>query len=294
MLNRRQLLAHGSLAVAWSTAGRSLLAAAADARPVLKAGLLTDLHYADKPPAGHRVYRDTLAKLDEAVTHFNARKVDVVIELGDLIDEAPNATQELAWLDTIEKRYARLTMPRHYVLGNHCVTTLTKEEFAANTGASKQPHYAFDVTGVRFIILDACYRSDGKSYERKNFTWQDANIPADQIAWLASQLREAKGPAIVCAHQRLDGKDAHCVRNAADVRATLEKAGNVIAVFQGHSHKNDLKSVNGIPYCTLVAMVEGAGPESSGYSMLEVFADQSLRLTGGRRQENRRFERIKR
>jgi hypothetical protein len=27
--------------------------------------------------------------------------------------------------------FAKLTMPRHYVLGNHCVGTLTKQEFAA-------------------------------------------------------------------------------------------------------------------------------------------------------------------
>jgi predicted phosphodiesterase len=294
MLNRRQVLGFIAFAGAAGTAaGRSLLAADADAKPVLRAGLLTDLHYADKPAAGVRIYRDTLAKLTEAVDHFNKLKVDVTIELGDLIDEAPDARTELQWLGVIEKQYARLASPRHYVLGNHCVTTLTKQEFLDQTGGTKQPHYAFDVAGVRFVVLDACFRADGKAYDRKNFVWNDANIPATQIDWLSAQLKDAKGPAIVCAHQRLDGKDAHCVKNAADVRTAIEKAGNVLAVFQGHSHKNDLKQLNGVPYCTLVAMVEGPGPDSSGYGVLEVFPDHSLRLTGGRRQENRQWERRK-
>ena len=31
---------------------------------LLRVGLITDLHYADKPPAGTRYYRETLEKLD--------------------------------------------------------------------------------------------------------------------------------------------------------------------------------------------------------------------------------------
>jgi len=92
---------------------------------------------------------------------------------------------------------------------------------------------------------------------------------------------------IVLAHQRLDLDKAHAVRNAAEVRALLEKSGKVLAVFQGHSHKNDYQLIAGIHYTTLVAMVEGSGTESSGYTMLEVLADGSLRLNGFRKQVNR-------
>jgi hypothetical protein len=67
----------------------------------------------------------------------------------------------------------------------------------------------------------------------------------------------------------------------------LEKSGKVLAVFQGHSYANDYQQIAHIHYCTLVAMVEGSGPENSGYTMLDVMPDHSLRVHGFRRQANR-------
>jgi alkaline phosphatase len=65
----------------------------------------------------------------------------------------------------------------------------------------------------------------------------------------------------------------------------------VRVVFQGHSHKNELEEVNGIPYCTLAAMVEGEGIESNSYSLLRFLDDGSIKLEGYRRQKNQSFSR---
>lgn len=284
-ISRRAFLHHSSLYLAGIGAGR-LLAADTAAEPLLRVGLMTDLHYADKEPTKTRFYREALAKLDEAVKVMNREKPTVVVELGDFIDQADSVEREIEWLKTMESHFARLAMPRHYVLGNHCVGTLTKQEFAAHTKAPGG-HAAFEENGVTFLILDACFREDGTPYERKNFNWQDANLPKAELAWLEASLAKAGGPVVVLAHQRLDMDKAHAVRNAAEVRALLEKSGKVLAVFQGHSHKNDYQQIAGIHYTTLVAMVEGSGMENNGYSMLDIMADGSLRLNGFRRQVNR-------
>ena len=60
-------------------------------------------------------------------------------------------------------------------------------------------------------------------------------------------------------------------------------------VFQGHSHKNELVEVNEIPYCTLAAMVEGEGVESSSYSLLRFLNDGSIKLEGYHRQKDQTF-----
>ena len=140
---------------------------------------------------------------------------------------------------------------------------------------------------MTFLTLDACFREDSTPYSRKNFDWQDANLPKSELTWLESELSKASGPVVVLAHQRLDMDKAHAVRNAAEVRSLLEKSGKVLAVFQGHSHKNDYQQINGIHYTTLVAMVEGSGLENNGYSLLDIMRDGSLRLNGFRRQVNR-------
>jgi len=285
MTSRRAFLHHSTLCLAGFGAGR-LLAADSNASPLLRVGLMTDLHYADKPPTKTRFYREALAKLDEAVEIMNREKPALVVELGDFIDQADSVEKEIEWLQTMESHFAKLSMPRHYVLGNHCVGTLTKQEFAANTKA-RGGHESFESGGVTFLILDACFRSDGTPYSRKNFDWKDANLPASQLSWLESELNKASGPVIVLAHKRLDADKAHAVQNAPAARALLEKSGKVLAVFQGHSHKNDYQQIAGIHYTTLVAMVEGSGMENSGYSMLEVLADGSLRLQGFRRQVER-------
>lgn len=283
--NRRAFFHQGALLL---SAGATIDAAeifAADAPAVLRVGLITDLHHADKPSAGTRFYRETLGKLAEAGEQFAQDKPDFVVELGDLIDAADSVETELRYLQTVNERFSAIARERHYVLGNHCVDTLTKEEFLGGVG-QKDSYFSFDRGGFHFVVLDACYRSDGKPYGRKNSQWNDANIPAAELDWLAADLRTAEKPTIVFAHQRLDVSTNHGVKNGPAVRGILEKSGRVLAVFQGHSHQNDLNTIAGIHYCTLAAMIEGTGAESNGYSLLELAPAGALRLTGFRRQKS--------
>lgn len=289
MRSRRAFLQQGTLCLAGLGLGDTL-AAETSAQPLLRVGLMTDLHYADKEPTKTRFYREALGKLDEAVDYMNRETPALVVELGDFIDQADSVDREIEWLIEMEKHYARLAMPRHYVLGNHCVGTLSKAEFARHT-KSTGGHESFESAGVTFLILDSCFREDGTPYERKNFHWQDANVPPPELAWFERELERATGPVVVLAHQRLDLDKSHSVRNAAEVRSLLEKSGKVLAVFQGHSHKNEYQQIGGIHYTTLVAMVEGSGQENNAYAMLEVMRDSSLRLLGSRRQATRELTR---
>lgn len=281
-LSRRAVLQGGALLLTAAASGQPAFAAS---EKMLRIGLITDLHYADKPKAGSRHYRQTLEKIDEAAAQFEKDKPAFLVELGDLIDAADEVDVELKYLKTINEKVAAICDDRHYVLGNHCVDTLTKAEFLGEV-EQKDSFYSFDRGGFHFVVLDACFRSDGKPYGRKNSKWTDANIPAAQIEWLKGDLKATTKKTVVFAHQRLDVSTNHGVKNNAAVRKVLEDAGNVLAVFQGHSHANDLVEIADIPYCTLVAMVEGDGAENNGYSLLEIAANGDLRLQGFRRQKN--------
>jgi len=289
-LGRRAFLQGGALTLLAAGLDAPRLFAADPAAAKVRFGLLTDLHYADKPPIGTRHYRETPAKLAEAVERFTTERPDFTVELGDLVDAAPDVETEKRWLKTIREPFAAVPGPKHFVLGNHCVDTLTKEEFLAGVGQERS-YYSFDAGGVHFVVLDACFRGDGEPYGRKNSKWDDANVPAAEIEWLESDLAGAAGPAIVFAHQRLDGTDRHCVRNAAEVRGVLEASGKVLVVFQGHSHANGYKQVGGIHYATLVAMIEGSGTESSGYALAAVSRDGVVTVEGFRKQSAFRWER---
>ena len=282
LLGRRAFVRNGSLVLLGVSPAVDLFAIERT-RPNLRVGLVTDLHHADKPERGTRHYRDTLSKLAEAARQFMIDKPDFVVELGDFVDAADSVEAEMNYLRQVSAKFNMLPGRKHYVLGNHCVDTLTKEEFLGEVG-KKDSFYSFDEGGLHFVVLDSCFRADGKPYGRKNSVWSDANIPAHELDWLRADLRATDKPTIVFAHQRLDLAGQHAVKNASEVRKTLESSGNVRAVFQGHSHKNEHQEIAGVHYCTLVAMVEGAGPDNSGYSTMDVLADGTIRVNGFRNQ----------
>lgn len=287
-LGRRAFINNGMLVLAAaSLSPEKLFANEVSGR--LRVGLVTDLHYADKPPAGTRHYRETLGKLEESAAQFKRDNPSFLVELGDLIDAADSVEVERRYLKTVDRKFSAICKDRHYVLGNHCVDTLRKEEFLGEVGQEKS-YYSFDRGGYHFVVLDSCFRSDGVPYARKNFTWTDANIPAAELEWLEADLKDTDKQVVVFAHQRLDVSNNHGVRNNADVRNILQSSGKVLAVFQGHSHQNDLKEIGGIHYCTLVAMVEGSGAENNGYSLMEIEPNGTILLAGFRKQKNYKWE----
>jgi alkaline phosphatase len=286
-LGRRAFLKNGSLVLATFglAPGAAVLADKGSDKGGVKFGLITDLHHADKPPAGTRHYRETLGKLAEVAKQFEKDKPGFVVELGDLIDAADSVATEQAYLKAVNKEFSAISKDRHYVLGNHCVDTLTKEEFLDGV-AQKKAYYSFDRGGVHFVVLDACFTSGGKPYGRKNSKWNDANIPTDEVDWLKDDLKGTDKKVVVFAHQRLDVANDYGIKNAAEVRKVLEGSGKVLAVFQGHSHKNDYKEVGGIHYCTLVAMIEGSGAENNGFSVVRVGTGGRITVTGFRKQKS--------
>ena len=128
-LGRRAFLQNGTLFLTAAATVNTSSLFADEGKDRLRVGLITDLHHADKPPAGTRHYRETLGKLAEAATQFEKDKVNFVVELGDLIDAADSVETEQRYLKTINREFSAISKDRHYVLGNHCVDTLTKAEF---------------------------------------------------------------------------------------------------------------------------------------------------------------------
>jgi alkaline phosphatase len=272
--SRRKFLqqaAVGAAALSMSPSPSSTAVPKTSSDDALTFGLVTDVHHADADTKGSRHYRDSLAKLQAAVREFQNKNVTFVAELGDLINAGPSRQAEVEYLNAVCDVLKRLDVPKHFVLGNHCVDTLTKTEFLQGCGRNAEPtYYSFDVAGYHFVVLDADFLEDGTSYEPGNFRWTDTWIPKKELDWLQADLAGSKGrPTVVFIHQNLhDEKDVHGVKNAPAVRKILEASGDVIAVFQGHMHPGGLVRVDGIPYCTLRAMVEGPGLENNAFAVV--------------------------
>jgi len=264
-----------------------------DREPLLCVGLLTDSHYADRT-YGNRYCHDSLVKLRACVSAFNDRQLELAIHLGDAVDGSADRDTEVGYLEEIGGAYAAFRGQRHMVLGNHDLESLTKEEFLKHCGVPHAAtHYSFDHKGFHWVVLDSNCHEDGSDLSRGDLPWDTTWIAPVQIAWLDRDLAAARDrPTVVCCHGNLDDRlwqgvlDPHVVRNAAEVRAVLERAGNVLMVISGHYHPGLHATVQGIPHLVLAAMVEGAGLESNAYGILSIYPEGDAILEGFGRQES--------
>ena len=288
-MRRSEFIRYVAGGIVLLSVGRLPKAVAAGRKP-LRFGIITDVHYADREAGGTRHYRDSMAKVQRAIYEFRRAKVDFVIELGDLKDTTVKAEVEptLRFLSDIERQLQRFDGPVYHVLGNHDMDCLTKEEFLARTTnagrARGRAHYSFSARGVRCIVLDANFNEDLSPYERGNFDWRKAYIPANQIEWLDGELsRHAQEPTLIFVHQMLDSfsdiSKNLCVGNAPEVVAVLERHKQVVAVFQGHHHPGHYSHRQGIHYLTLQGMIEQAAP-TTAYAVVEMHHDGHISIEG--------------
>jgi len=218
----------------------------------LKIGLINDIHYDGRAPAMNRLY--------EAIASLNGGGVGVLVVMGDLIDaqnemHASRMLREVAALCDSFKGTVRF-MP-----GNHDLDHLSKAQFYNAVGcAGETSYFSFSVGEFELVCIDGNYSADGAPYDQGNFNWQEAYVSDEQLVWLRNEIASAKKSVIMLSHQRIDKPCMHAVKNGADVREILASSGKVTAVFQGHQHEDDLQQVGGIPYYTLSAHKDDAGP----------------------------------
>lgn len=236
-------------------------------------GFGSDLHYGRKATYSNRYPQDGDEKLADAIAVWDSEPLDAIVINGDLIDhlisEGTEATEDLT------EAVADLTAANaqvYYAMGNHEFDVLTRAQILAINGQSAG-HTYFDVgTKCRVVILDPSYGSndDSDGWVPGVFDYQVSYIPPDQRVWLANTL-DTSMPCLVFCHYRLtDQNAAHNVANATAVRTILEAAGNVKAVFSGHSHVNLKTVINSIPYFVMQAMTEGADP-TNAYAILRLY-----------------------
>jgi predicted phosphodiesterase len=260
-------------------------------KSLLRFGMLSDIHYADRDPAGTRFYRQSIAKMKECIDRMNQEKLDFVIELGDFKDQdaAPNESNTLKYLTDIESAFQKFDGPTYHVLGNHDNDGISKTQFlerVKNSGIHKtESYYSFNRKGVHFVVLDGNFTKEGKEYDHGNFSWDDTMIPEIELNWLKDDLITNKLPVVVFVHQMLDDSKnvKQAVQNAAQVRQILEQSGKVLCVFQGHVHEERYNLINGIHYYSVNAVVDGDGPENNAYMIVDVYKNGSLTVDGFRR-----------
>lgn len=223
----------------------------------MKLGIFTDPHCCAAARIGD-IRRPALSmgKLQESVALFTAEGVDAVICLGDLLNIWGTQQEMEKCLDEVSALLRDPGIPVLCCPGNHDCEIFEKDEFIRRSGLICAPA-CVDMGGVRLILLDANYFSDGGSYTPARSDWTDSCLPESELERLKKVL-DTDLPCYIFLHQVLDPavEPRHIVKNANEIRTILAAAGNVRGVWQGHYHLGAENVIDGIPYHTLPAVCD--------------------------------------
>ena len=253
----------------------------------LSFGMFADAHYAEGLFYGDRECDRSLRKLKKCMDIFHDRRLPFAVNLGDIIDHVEDSKKNLSNLEAVRLVLSESQSEIYTVIGNHDVATWPKQLFMNEIGSGRVNHYSFDREGCHFVVLDSNSHRDGADYTPDTMPkdWGDAWLAPDQLEWLAEDLSvHHDAVSFVFCHANIDyreylgDRDPHVLCNHADIRAVIEREGNVRAVIQGHFHEGCNRTVNGIHYLTIPAMCRGVDDENPTCAVATLDTDRR-RLT---------------
>jgi 3',5'-cyclic-AMP phosphodiesterase len=237
---------------------------------MLTLALITDLHFGPEARFGGKLRKLTAHAKDLTLAFVERMneidRPDLVVNLGDDIeDESPEADRARYAEAIGALRGARAELVN--VAGNHDLIHMGPRDLLGLWG--KDPdgelYSSFDRGGFHFIVLH--------TRERKDL---DVSVGDEQLAWLARDLRDHRGPTVVLMHHSaadqdltgnrwFEGSPHIClVRERKKLRALFEEHGDVRAVLNGHLHWNHIDVIRGVPYITIQSLIENLDEDAPG------------------------------
>lgn len=270
---------------------------------ILRMGLVADPQYCDAAPFNNRQFRLSPDKLKAAIDTFNRWKIDVLVNLGDIIDRGPESFRP------IRSIYDRLKAPQYNLLGNHEFHQVPAELKptildSLDMGA---PYCDFTLKGWRFILLDgtelAGYAREAHPdlAEEADSLWQsvqgkargkpwNGGIGHKQREWLRQRLDMAayhNEQVIMFCHFPIMPAGHHSnLWNDLQMRQLIRPYPNVVAWIAGHYHNGNYRFFQDVHHLTLRGMVMTA--DSNAFSVMDVYPDR-IELHGFGREAYRRL-----
>ncbi|MBQ4090805.1 MAG: metallophosphoesterase [Clostridia bacterium] len=221
----------------------------------MKLGIFTDPHYSSHEVTCYNRYNSqSLRKIKEAYAYFEEQKCDLIVCLGDLID---NEDTE----DTVALRVAEIAptvkacpIPTVCLVGNHDSHSINEDRFYSILGI--EPPRDIETDGKLLVFMDGNYFTSGEHYSVGNSLWTDTFYPFEQE--LKDKIKAFDGEVFLFIHQNIDpaAEYRHRVANADSLFEFFNSCGKVNTVFQGHFHPGCRSEHNGVNYITLPAMCE--------------------------------------
>ncbi len=279
---------------------------------LLSFGVISDCQYADRDDNtglasdGRHMhdnrFRQSPAKLAEAIEFFNQQNLEFIVHLGDFVDR--DVTRSAPPVLEIA---ARAHAPFWHVLGNHeyWEAGCDEQEILRLYGLGA-PYYAKRAEGHRFLVLDTNelgvvkHAKGTAEYEAGAQYLQqyiDAGAPQAkswnggvgdaQLEWLRAQIADAHAAGervVLFSHHPVFPPNGSNVLNDDEVLRVIDESDGVVAYLNGHNHFGAVGVRHDVPYITMPAILQGT---ANAYSVANVYEDSLELISYGRAQDVR-------
>lgn len=249
----------------------------------IRIALVTDIHHG--ADTGTKAGSQALPLLRDFCDWAESLGPALVVELGDRINDVDRET-DMGLTQEVAAVFAKLSVPRVHLLGNHETAKMTPAEAETALGQPLTSH-SRDCGDLHLVFWNA----DVRVQPGRRFVISD-----DDFAWLAADLAATERPTILFSHIPLDDSSmtgnfyferlasglGH-YSNGAVARDLIERSGKVFLCLAGHVHWNRHTAVDGVHHIAIQSLTERftCHPHTAGASaLLEVSDDIRLEVFG--------------
>lgn len=231
----------------------------------MKLVVFSDIHYALRPLDSYKAKRKlsqfALPVVDKLIDIINNRICpDVVVNLGDLIEDVHNSVQDIENFQLIWNVLQKINRPFYSAIGNTETRSISKVMLKEMMGY-KSHTFSVDIKGYHLVILGITAKHNADGTYIIQFLKEDLN-------WLKRDLQQNNLPCLIFTHYGLaeDNMKGNwwyekcpqvaVLQERKEIKQILERDNHVIAIFSGHQHWTKKCRENGLDYYICGSLTE--------------------------------------
>ena len=240
--------------------------------------IFSDIHYAPERPVnnGSKIDRKlmeyALPLLEQLIEKINNEiKPDVVISLGDLIEDFNDHDKDIDNLNFIWKFLKSIKTPFYSATGNHDLRSMNSRTEVEKIMGYEHSTFSLDMLGYHFVFLGM--EVNPELGVAKGGIFKTQYISKEDIEWLKNDLEKNNLPSLIFTHfgiaeDNMEGNywfnscpERALLGNRKEVKEILKNDKNLIAVFSGHQHWSKKIVEDGISYYVVGSLTENANDD---------------------------------
>ncbi len=235
--------------------------------------IFSDIHYAPEVPTkngskiGRKLVLHAIPLLEHLIVKINNEiNPDVVINLGDLVEDFNNHNKDIINLNFIWKFLKNINPPFYSVTGNHDLRSMSSRTEVEEIMGYEHSTFSIDILGYHFVFLGLDV-NESLGVESGGIL-KTQFISKEDLKWLRTDLRNNTLPSLVFTHFGIAEDDMKgnwwfescpdhaLLGNRKEVKEILKEDKNLVAVFSGHQHWTKKTVEDGISYYVVGSLTE--------------------------------------